>query len=179
MAPRCAAESAATIAMLGTIVAEVTAWSRCPRPLPSRRSPRRNETAFPRRWPHRPAVGVSTGALSRPDGSSQVRCAPVMCPWRSVTAAIIAGQVFGRGVRLGDGSSSADGIAGCRCHASRLCRVDVDRFLRTVAGNRVFDMAKSRRADSRDPVGTGGRLRSIVRPRVGSRQVQGSGVPPR
>jgi hypothetical protein len=31
--------------------------------------------------------------LSRPDGSSQVRCAPVILPSRSVTAEINAGQV--------------------------------------------------------------------------------------
>jgi hypothetical protein len=37
--------------------------------------------------------GVSTGALLEPSGASQVRCAPVMAPERSVTAAIIAGQV--------------------------------------------------------------------------------------
>ncbi len=38
-------------------------------------------------------AGVSTGALSSPVGSSQVRCAPVMSPLRSVTAAISAGQI--------------------------------------------------------------------------------------
>jgi hypothetical protein len=37
--------------------------------------------------------GASTGALPKPSGASQVRCAPVMAPERSVTAAIIAGQV--------------------------------------------------------------------------------------
>jgi hypothetical protein len=38
-------------------------------------------------------LGVLTGALSCPAGSSQVRCAPVILPSRFVTAAIIAGQV--------------------------------------------------------------------------------------
>ena len=37
--------------------------------------------------------GVSIGALPEPSGASQVRCAPVIVPSRSVTAAIIAGQV--------------------------------------------------------------------------------------
>jgi hypothetical protein len=37
--------------------------------------------------------GVSTGALPKPSGASQVRCVPVMRSVRSVTAAIIAGQV--------------------------------------------------------------------------------------
>ena len=37
--------------------------------------------------------GVSIGALSEPSGASQVRCAPVILPVRSVTAAIMAGHV--------------------------------------------------------------------------------------
>ena len=37
--------------------------------------------------------GESMGALSRPEGWSHVRCAPVILPPRSVTAAIRAGQV--------------------------------------------------------------------------------------
>ncbi len=37
--------------------------------------------------------GELMGALSWPDRSSQVRCAPVILPPRSVTAAIRAGQV--------------------------------------------------------------------------------------
>jgi hypothetical protein len=36
---------------------------------------------------------MSTGALPEPSGASQVRCAPVILPSRSVTAAIIAGQI--------------------------------------------------------------------------------------
>jgi hypothetical protein len=47
-------------------------------------------TAWPTRLARR---GVSTGALPKPSGASQVQCAPVMAPERSVTAAIIAGQV--------------------------------------------------------------------------------------
>ena len=50
-------------------------------------------TALPSRSPIA-RLGVSIGALSRrPIGSSQVRCTPVILPSRSVTAAIIAGQV--------------------------------------------------------------------------------------
>jgi len=37
--------------------------------------------------------GEPMGALSWPERSSQVRCAPVILPPRSVTAAISAGQV--------------------------------------------------------------------------------------
>jgi hypothetical protein len=44
--------------------------------------------------------GVSTGALSRPDGSSQVRCAPVILPVRSVTA-VQRRPDLGRGVGIG------------------------------------------------------------------------------
>jgi hypothetical protein len=47
---------------------------------------------LPRRWPIA-RLGVSTGALSSPNVSSQVRCAPVILPPRSVIAAISAGQV--------------------------------------------------------------------------------------
>ena len=36
---------------------------------------------------------LSIGALSEPSGASQVRCAPVILLFRSVTAAISAGQV--------------------------------------------------------------------------------------
>ena len=49
-------------------------------------------TALPSRWPIA-RRGESIGALSHLDGFSQVRWAPVMRPSRSVTAAIIAGQV--------------------------------------------------------------------------------------
>jgi hypothetical protein len=54
-------------------------------------------TALPRRWPIA-RRGVSIGAFPsvvalNPPGSSQVRCAPEIVPPRSVTAAIIAGQV--------------------------------------------------------------------------------------
>ena len=46
-------------------------------------------------------LDVSTGALSSPLGSSQVRCTPVMLPARSVTAAISAGQVSVGAVGIG------------------------------------------------------------------------------
>ena len=42
---------------------------------------------------HRPAWGIDRRLAAPVDGSSQVRCAPVIWPSRSVTAAIIAGQV--------------------------------------------------------------------------------------
>ena len=47
--------------------------------------------------------GVSIGALplARTAGSSQVRCTPVIVPSRSVTAAIIAGQVSVGAVLVG------------------------------------------------------------------------------
>ena len=61
-----------------------------PAAITSSATPKR--TALPRRWPIA-RRGVSIGALSRPDGSSQVRCTPVILPARSVTAAISAGQV--------------------------------------------------------------------------------------
>ena len=49
---------------------------------------------------HRPPRRVDRRLVRRPAGSSQVRCAPVILPSRSVTAAIIAGQVS-----VGDASS--------------------------------------------------------------------------
>ena len=36
--------------------------------------------------------GAAIGALPDPSGASQVRCAPVILPCRSVTDAIIAGR---------------------------------------------------------------------------------------
>ena len=83
-APRPSAGSAGSCA--------ATAWSRCLRPRPSRRWPRQSGRHARGDGPW-PVAAKSMGALSRPDGSSQVRCAPVILPPRSVTAAIRAGQV--------------------------------------------------------------------------------------
>ncbi len=46
----------------------------------------------PKQITHRLARRVDR-ALSEPSGASQVRCTPVILPERSVTAAIMAGQV--------------------------------------------------------------------------------------
>ena len=67
----------------------------------------------PRRVDRRLAERVG----SKPFGSSQVRCAPVIRPSRSVTAAIIAGQVSVGACRDRADSSSADGSAGFRFRA--------------------------------------------------------------
>ncbi len=96
MAARCAADSAAAIGMFGrtqrsdSMVLDAFAGRHH-----RARSPKR--TADPRRLPIA-RLGVSTGALPKvaslkPPGSSQVRCAPVSSPLRSVTAAMIAGQI--------------------------------------------------------------------------------------
>ena len=73
-----------------------TAWSRCLRRRRARRLATPKRTALPRRSPIA-RRGVSIGALpsgrDQAIGSSQVRCAPVIRPSRSVTRAIIAGQV--------------------------------------------------------------------------------------
>ena len=73
-------------------------------------------------------------------------------PERSVTAAIIAGQVSVEARRPGD-NSSADGTAGSRSVEALMPR-SRDRSRRACRAI-GWDMAKSRRAASGDPAGTG------------------------
>ena len=93
MAARCAAESAATIGMVGQDAAQrqhgLDAFA-------GRHDVARHAEAdgVAEEIAHRPSRRVDRRLAASPDrGSSQVRCAPVMRPSRSVTAAIIAGQV--------------------------------------------------------------------------------------
>ncbi len=91
MAARCAADSAATIGMRGVAIRSDRMVS-MPSPAAITSCDTPNRTAWPRRSPIA-RLGVSTGALPLPSSASQVRCAPVMRPPRSVTDAIIAGQL--------------------------------------------------------------------------------------
>ena len=92
MAARWAAESAATIGMVGHDASErqhgLDAFA-------GRHDiVRHTETdGVAEEVAHRPPRRVDRRLVPRPIGSSQVRCAPVILPSRSVTAAIIAGQV--------------------------------------------------------------------------------------
>ena len=90
-ATRWLAESAAAIGMAGSAQRSDSIVS-MPSPAARTSSAASKRTAWPRRAPMA-RRGVSTAALPKPSGASQVRCAPVMRSARSVTAAIIAGQV--------------------------------------------------------------------------------------
>ena len=85
---------AAIVALFGMVGMTLRSDSMVSMPSPAAKTSRATSkrTALPRRAPIA-RLGVSIAALSRPDGSSQVRCAPVILPSKSVTAAIIAGQV--------------------------------------------------------------------------------------
>ena len=93
MAARCAAESAAAIGMVGmTHRSDSMVSMPSPAAMTSPATPKR--TALPRRWPIA-RLGVSIGALPSP---GWVEPGPMRAgdpPSRSVTAAIIAGQVSG------------------------------------------------------------------------------------
>ena len=116
-------------------------------------SPKR--TADPRRLPIA-RLGVSTGALPKvaslkPSGSSQVRCAPVSSPLRSVTEAMIAGQIS-----VGECSSGRKKQRGWKRSDPVSCKDVMPRARRYVSASvRLIGcaIAKRRLAASGEPLG--------------------------
>ena len=92
MAARCAAESAAAIGMVGMTQRSDSMVS-MPSPAAMHIARHAEADGVAEEMAHRAPRRVDRRLAATSDGSSQVRCAPVIRPSRSVTAAIIAGQV--------------------------------------------------------------------------------------
>ena len=154
MAARCAAESAATIGQVGHDASErqhgLDALAGRHDSLSRHRNGPRARADDPS-----PAVGVSIGALSSPDGSSQVRCAPVIAAVEVGDCGDHCRPRLGRRISIGTiiaARMEAQAAVPCRAVMPRLHRYDS-----TIVPAIGCDMANSRRADSGDPIGAGGR----------------------
>src|SRR2546430_1704225 len=106
-------------------------------------------TPCPRRWPMA-RRGVSTGALSLPDGSSQVRCAPVIEPACLARGAVVpvAGGAF---ATPWPGQADEEAAAGCFCDIA-------DQPVAAVAATIGEVMAAHRLSITREAAGEFGRL---------------------